>query len=504
MSESPSPSSPETRTALPLKGKMVSGSIWMIAMRWTMRFLGILNVGILARLLEQEDFGLVAMASAVMALPVMLLNLGVEQAVIRERGASPEFINTAWTLRALQMTFVSVLIYVSAPWVADYYNDARMVDIFHALAAMSFLAGLENIWTITFRTEFRFHKDFLYNTIVKILGVVITVALAIYLRSYWALVYGQILGSLAQLVVSFFVAPKRPRPTLREWRKIWSFSQWSLLNGIAQYVVQQVDRLILGRVGAAALVGTYMLGRELAELPMQEISGPVNRALGPGFAELQHEPERFAAAFLKTVGALAAVSLPVALGISTTATELVPLVLGPGWENAVSVTRILAFAGVFITMQSLFSNTLMVIGYVRFAAAASWLRAGMLIAIAIPASLAWGMEGMAYAMVIAGASGLSLNIWALCRKMPSLGLVAMLGAVLRPVIATVAMVLAVWLWRFSGIELDIALLACKTATGVVVYSGVLLLLWRQAGGPDGIESMILDGARLFLRRAAAR
>jgi len=27
---------------------------------------------------------------------------------------------------------------------------------------------------------------------------------------------------------------------------------------------------------------------------------------------------------------------------------------------------------------------------------------------------------------------------------------------------------------------------------------------RQAGGPDGIESMILDGARLFLRRAAVR
>ena len=52
----------EKREEGPIGGKLMAGSVWMIAMRALFRLLGFINVAVLARLLIPDDFGLVAMS----------------------------------------------------------------------------------------------------------------------------------------------------------------------------------------------------------------------------------------------------------------------------------------------------------------------------------------------------------------------------------------------------------------------------------------------------------
>src|SRR5690606_11679980 len=139
---------------------------------------------------------------------------------------------------ALQMTFIAGLILASAPLVADFYGDARIREIFYALSVTVLLQGLENIWVVSFRKTFAFNKDFMLNASVKLVGVIITIIIAFVLRSYWALVFGQIATSLSRTTMSFLVVREKPRWELADWRDIWAFSQWTLLRGLAFYVVQ--------------------------------------------------------------------------------------------------------------------------------------------------------------------------------------------------------------------------------------------------------------------------
>lgn len=150
---------------------------------------------------------------------------------------------------------------------------------------MVFLQGLENIWVVSFVKEYQFQRDFYYNVACKVMGVAVTIGLAAWLRSYWALVYGQATTAILRVALSYAVVPAASRFDLSRWREIWSFSQWSLVKGVALYAVNQADRLILGRLLGAEMVGAYAVAKQIAQIPMQEISMPVNRTLSPGLRQ---------------------------------------------------------------------------------------------------------------------------------------------------------------------------------------------------------------------------
>jgi hypothetical protein len=162
---------------------------------------------------------------------------------------------------------------------------------------------------------FNFRLDFAYDVSCKLLSVIFTVALAVSLRSYWALVYGQVAAAALRVIISFVIAPEWPKFTMSHRRAVWSYSQWSLAKGAATYAVQNGDRIVLGRLTGAAEVGAYSMAREIAEMPLTEISMPVNRALGPGFSALQDDPNRLVHALTKSLAAVAILAFPIGIGL---------------------------------------------------------------------------------------------------------------------------------------------------------------------------------------------
>ena len=119
-----------------------------------------------------------------------------------------------------------------------------------------------------------------------------------------------------RVVISMFISPEWPRFTFSHWNSIWSYSQWSLAKGAASYVVQNGDRIILGRLSYTGAVGAYSMAREIAEMPLTEISMPVNRALGPGFSALQHDPTRLVNALTRSIAAVATLAFPIGIGLA--------------------------------------------------------------------------------------------------------------------------------------------------------------------------------------------
>ncbi len=63
------------------------GSVWMIALRWSIRLTGLVSTIVLARLLVPADFGIVAMAMVVVGMLEILNQTGQKLAIIRHAGA---------------------------------------------------------------------------------------------------------------------------------------------------------------------------------------------------------------------------------------------------------------------------------------------------------------------------------------------------------------------------------------------------------------------------------
>ena len=136
--------------------QMAKGAAWMVAMRWSIRGIGIVSVVILARLLAPDDFGILAMAMIVVGFFGILTETYMDLALIRDAGATRSHYDTAWTLGVLQgMGVAAVVILIASP-ASSYFNDSRVELVIQVLALGIFIQGFENIGVVAFRKELDF------------------------------------------------------------------------------------------------------------------------------------------------------------------------------------------------------------------------------------------------------------------------------------------------------------------------------------------------------------
>src|SRR5690606_8415125 len=121
---------------------VASGAVLYIAMRWFDRFVGVISTVVLARLLTPEDFGIVALASIVLGLAVVLVDMGINTLVVQRPELDRDDLDTAWTLRLLQGGFIGLLLAGAAPFAADHFNDDRLLAVLLVFALTYLIDGL--------------------------------------------------------------------------------------------------------------------------------------------------------------------------------------------------------------------------------------------------------------------------------------------------------------------------------------------------------------------------
>jgi len=475
----------------------------MVAMRWVMRALGLLNVVILARLLSPEDFGLIAMAMVVIGFADSVLSFGVDRAIIQKGGSDTRYFDTGWTIRVGQTISVAVIAAVAAPVIARIYAEPRVTLVIWIIAAATAIRAFENIGTITFHRDLQFGKEFQLNVTAQLISVPVTIGLAMYLGSYLALALGILARESLSTILSYVMSPYRPRFALLYWREIWSFSQWNVVHSIGTSIQAHVPTAMVGALGGAASVGKMGLAIELAMMPTAAIVAPIASVLVPGFVKLRDDALRYRAALMNAFSAIVLVATPFCFGIAAVAPELVPVMLGLKWMSIVTLMQIFAIAGLLRVIQSCLAEQVMVLGKISLVALGTWLNTILIVAGTYPAFLYWGVEGVAIAWAVVMVLSVAVFAGMLCR-LTTISPGMLLRGVLRPIVAGVAMLAVL-------VALDgtlpgplVIILAAKILIGAVVYLSLALGLWWIDGAGDGLERRVINTASGILQDGRRR
>jgi lipopolysaccharide exporter len=472
------------------------GAVLVVAMRWTDRLVGLVSTLILARLLLPEDFGIVAMASIVVGLVDALLDLGVGSALIQNKHAARDEFDTAWTLRLMQAMFVALLIWLVAPLAEEYFRDPRVLDVIRVMALAIIIGGFENIGIVAFQKNMEFGRDFQFFFFRRIAGFVVTIVLAFWLHSYWAMVIGAIVGRTVGVVISYWLHDYRPRFSLARLKQIWSFSQWILIRNLGDYGVMQIDKFLVGRRTDSATMGLYAMADEIAALPSTELLSPLSRILFPVFVNVAGDPERLRAAFCKAIGVQSLLALPAGVGLYMVASDAVLLLLGERWQMAIPLIRTLALISVFSALSYASSYLLLALGRVSLQAFISWLRLGLLAFLAITMFPEAGAQGIAHIRLATTALGFVVFMAMVLHYVEGMRLSDFLEYVWRPVFSTGIMSLALSVipkFEFLPLILQVAF---SVSLGAVVYACAILILWRISGCTDGAETYLLEQLRM--------
>jgi PST family polysaccharide transporter len=174
-------------------------------------------------------------------------------------------------------------------------------------------------------------------------------------------------------------------------------------------------------------------------------------------------------------------------------------VLGPQWQAAVPVVQSLAIYGAFAGLSSVQEVPMWVKGKGYVSAIQSWLEFCALVPLLVFAVRWNGIEGAAMSRAAVAAGVLPTMLFLLSRSC-DIPFADLAKVVWRPLVAGVTMTLCI-----IGVPIDypaLPALVLKIMIGAPVYAMSLGLLWLLAGRPDGIERLVVDRAKRFLRRGS--
>jgi len=479
------------------------GAVLTITMRWTDRLVGIISTLILARLLAPADFGIVAMASLVVALTETLLDLGVGSALIQDRTAGREEFNTAWTLGLLQALLAALLIaLIGAPLAAEYFNDSRVTDVLRVMAVSVFIGGLQNIGIVTFQKNMEFNKDFRFFFLRRISGFVITVCLAFWLRSYWAMILGTLATRAIGVALSYAMHDFRPRLSFVSIANLWAFSQWILVRNLGNYGATQIDKFVLGRRVDAAALGAYSLADEISSMPTGELLAPLGRVLFPAFVRAAGQGEELRRVFCLAFGVQVLLALPAGVGLALVAPVAVPLLLGAQWLMAIPLVQILSLMSIGGALAHGSGYLLLTLGKVRLLAIVSWVQFALLSSLLLFVFPNSNAEEIAGIRLTVSFAGMAVVLGFVLREMRSIRLLDLISNTWRPAVATALMTALLYFTKPpTHFSLVVQLLG-QIALGAIAYGATVLAFWRLSGCPEGAESYLLD--KMHIRERVTR
>lgn len=482
---------------------IASGAVLYVAMRWFDRAVGVLSTIVLARVLAPDDFGIVALATVVVGIASMMLDVGVPIRLVQMERIDEEDVNTAWTIQLIEFLLIAGVLLGLASTVAGFYGDSRLEAVLQVQALSTGLAGLGNMSAVLFQRQRQYAREVSYYMMRRLVTFLVTLALALYLRDYWALIIGSLVGTVFGVALSYWMDPVIRKPTLSRWRGFAGASVWLTAWSMGRYASEQIDKLFVGKVGGSSALGAYTLADQVAAMPSSELLLPLNRAIFPALSQKQGAPDEFRRIFLSGLGIQAAIAVPASIGLALVSPELVAVLLGEKWIAAVPLLTVLALAYGMSGVTTAFNYLLIATGRFGGQAALYWANTVMLAALL--SVLFWvnrlDVDSVAAArLVTALAFSAGVVVLAL-RGAHSVRFVDCLKVVWRVMLASAVMSVCVGALGWCGVVSNaLFLLAAKVVVGVVSYGGVLFLLWCASGYPEGAEQWAVAQFKRFVRR----
>ena len=310
--------------------------------------LAMVRTVVIARFLAPEDLGLMGIVLLSLAILESLSQTGFAAALIQKKKRVDTYLDTAWIVSLVRGVFLYCLLFFCAPLVASFFNAPSVTLLLRVVGLACIFEGLINIGVVTFRKELEFEKEFFYQQIEIFTDILLTISLAIILRSVWALVFGYLGGKGVKCFTSYLIHPYRPGFTFdrEKARELFRFGRYLLGSSIIILLITQGDDAVVGKLLGTTALGFYVIAYKISNMPATSITHVFSQVAFPAYAKLQDDPERLRNAYLKALKYIAFVSLPTCGGLFVLAPELVNFFLGQKWIEIVPAMRVLCIFGV--------------------------------------------------------------------------------------------------------------------------------------------------------------
>jgi lipopolysaccharide exporter len=266
-----------------------SDPIIVVGTMIALNLLRIISSLLLTRLLSPADFGIVGMVAVAQYTVIMLLDFGTDTYLVRHREIHDRRqLDVIWTIRFLRLIFVAGITALAAGVFSHILGNESLTVVL-AVSSLATLASAPQ--SLSFSLAARSKQIVLLGAIdvgMAVFNLFLTIAMAIWLRNYWAIIISSIIGASMRSLLSYLLFPSQFYrfafdPEIAA--KMWKFSRYVIGSSVITLILSQVDKFVLGHFLTIGEFGIYLLAASLAIVPKMFCETYGSRVLFPTYAQ---------------------------------------------------------------------------------------------------------------------------------------------------------------------------------------------------------------------------
>jgi len=343
---------------LGLRNKTIRGGAYTAVSQGIRTVAMLIVTPLLTRLLQPEDFGLVAMAMVVTGFAGMFVDAGLSMATVqREQLTHQQASNLFWVASILGTTIAAICVCLS-PIFAIFFQDDRLTFIIMGSSTAFIINGL----AIQYRAMLRRGLQFVDLAIADIGSILFGQAIGLswafaYSGSdgdYWALVLIPVCAAFASLLIVYWRCHWRPSFFQRGagTRSMIFFGANLTGFNTLNFFARNADNLLIGWWWGPTQLGFYSRIYQVMMLPVQRLNGPLTALVVPVLSRVQKEDRKYQDIYRWTVERLLLISCPAMAYIAVTADWVTVAYFSEAFAPAGPMLRWLALAALWQSLSA--------------------------------------------------------------------------------------------------------------------------------------------------------
>jgi O-antigen/teichoic acid export membrane protein len=279
-----------------------SAPTWVLMQQLVVRGLVAVKFLALGRILGPSAIGSVSIALLAVAIAESLSDTGLPQAVIQGGNAPTRSeLSAVWTTLATRGVLVALLLIALAPVMNSQFHLGNALALLQLAAVLPLIRGVASPAYFVVQRNRGFQHIAGIEMAAAFVDCCIGLTFAFGGAGAYSLLVGMIVGDTLKSALTW--ATMTPRPPLRPaWSGIGhylGFSRWIWAGSVVNLLLNQFDKIVVGKLLGPAQLGAYQMSSKLAQMLLTDAAFAMGQYLFPTFSAQHRHDARVAARLVK-------------------------------------------------------------------------------------------------------------------------------------------------------------------------------------------------------------
>ena len=323
--------------------KIQKSGFWQAIEVLGVNSLNIVYLAIMARLLEKSDFGLMAIVVSILAFGNVFSEAGMGSALIQRKNITDNHKSAALHFSFLLAGFLFTIYLISSKGISLFFGYPEISYMLQLLSISLFFNALCSVSISLMQKNFSFKLISFVTLTSDFISFLLGIIFAFLGYGVWSLVYVALSRSILKALGYFYFAPIKfgSKFYFKEYKELFSFGSGIILIKIGNFIGANGINLILGKILAPEIFGVFDRANKIKGIPIRLLSSVWNKVMFPVMSEIQDEKERVFKLYNFGIGISNVLLMPLTTLLIFFADEIVFILLGSKWIEAVLPLQIL-------------------------------------------------------------------------------------------------------------------------------------------------------------------